>query len=1195
MSQVPPNVKKAIDIIQGVKGKTLSQDEQIAGSIELAAIILREANATLTSDEKALQDQMSAMMSDTKGKVFTTTLTDRSLRSNNSIIVADQMVYLMEKYGIPSYFPLLKRSQLQAFKLSYKISSLVSYAAVPLAIASLKQETSKTIILSDDDNLKEHIEKRLAEGVKINVNFLGEAMLGEEDATERYNAYIEAIKGKIVDYMSIKISTIYSQINTLAPEKTLRKLSERLSGLYRAAMESSPHKFINLDMEEYKDLRITVDLFKSVLSQPEFKNLSAGIVLQAYLPDSFAVQQELTEWAMKRVADGGAPIKIRIVKGANMMSEQAEASLYGWPQAPYKTKDEVDANYKRMIVYAFQKQHAKAAHIGVGSHNLFEIAFALLLRAENGVEESVIFEMLEGMADNIRRVVQAIAGTILLYCPVASSKDYHIAVAYLIRRLDENTAPGNFLSCAWGLTSDSKEWQDQVARFTKAVKEMDKSSLLPRRNQDRSKEMPQPPQATYHHAEDTDFTLQANISWADQIRHDNIAHFAAIKAEQKPLQIPLVINGKEISSKELGESIDPSTGYCIAQHALALTEDIDKALASAKTHQKSWGSKTFKERALILRKAAGNITANRGLLMGAMMANVAKTFQEADPEISEAIDFANYYANSLSEMEAHSDLKFTPKGVVLVAPPWNFPVAIPCGGIVGALAAGNCVIFKPAPEAVLCGWELVKLLWNAGVPKEALQFINCQDDPVGSYLISHPQLDAVILTGSTATAKLFLKLRPALDLAAETGGKNAIIVTALSDRDAAVKDIVQSAFGHAGQKCSAASLVILEKEVYEDENFKRQLRDAVESLQVGSAWDSATKIPPLTLLPSPNLLKGMNELVGKESWLVKPKIGSNNPHLVYPGIKYGVVEGSFMHQTELFGPILSVMCADNLDHALRLANGTAYGLTSGIHSLDERQIEKWKDKIEAGNLYINRGITGAIVQRQPFGGWKTSSYGRGIKAGGINYVSQFTHIEQKSFPKYDGVLALETPKELINLAKQVNNATWVASFTSYKKYYTELFSKAVDDDLIIGQDNFSIYKPMEKMAFRIGKDDPLIDVLRVLAAAKICKTAMTISTSDSSVRASLEPLNIITEDDDLFNKRIEKGEFARIRLLSAPKDPLIQAAATSMTYLDSAPVLANGRYELLHYLREESISYNYGRYGYLGDREEERPNRAPIL
>ena len=562
------------------------------------------------------------------------------------------------------------------------------------------------------------------------------------------------------------------------------------------------------------------------------------------------------------------------------------------------------------------------------------------------------------------------------------------------------------------------------------------------------------------------------------------------------------------------------------------------------------------------------------------------------------IDFAEYYQRSLMKMASCHDIEWKPKGTYLVAPPWNFPISIPAGGILAALAIGNCVLFKPAPEAVLSGWILVNALWDAGIPKEALQFINCEDDPVGSKLVKDPRINGVILTGATATARLFLKMRPGLDLSAETGGKNAMIISALSDRDLAIKDLVQSAFGHSGQKCSAASLAILEAEVYDDPHFRKQLKDAVESLTVGSAWDPSSKVIPLIREAAQELHRGLTTLEPGEEWVVKPKQDPQNPRLWSPGVKWGVKEGSFMHQTELFGPVLAVMRAKNLEHAIQIANGTPYGLTSGFHSLDEREHALWLSKIEAGNLYINRTLTGAIVRRQPFGGCKASSYGHGAKAGGPNYVAQLSRPIQKALPKEKG----DIPPMIKKLATLLNKiplkaeelALWESSLSHYA-LWAHRFKHEHDPSRILGQDNLFQYRPHHHLCFRIQPSDAPLDLLRVCAAALLCETSMHISWTPgetplemTSQWKRLMPIfHFIEESEEHFLSSVKQGVFKRVRLLSSPKAAWHSAAAESACYLDAAPVLANGRFELLHYLREVAISYDYHRYGNLGVREGE--------
>ena len=359
--------------------------------------------------------------------------------------------------------------------------------------------------------------------------------------------------------------------------------------------------------------------------------------------------------------------------------------------------------------------------------------------------------------------------------------------------------------------------------------------------------------------------------------------------------------------------------------------------------------------------------------------------------MSEAIDFTSWAATSTLELDALAADGVTaePLGVVLVAGPWNFPTAIPTNGVVAALAAGNAVILKPAPEAVATAAELVRHVHEAGVPDDVVQLVRCPDDEVGRHLVTHPGVDAVVLTGSYDTARLFLGWRPDLRLLAETSGKNALVITQTADIDLALRDLVRSAFGHAGQKCSAASLAIVEAPLYDDPHFRRRLADAVRSLRVGPPTDLASMVGPVIAEPSgPLAVRSPSSTTASPGW--SSRAGSTTTSRLWsPGVRIGVRPGSWFHQTECFGPVLGVMRADDLDHAIELQNAVAYGLTGGLHSLDEREIERWLDRVEVGNAYVNRHTTGAIVRRQPFGGWKRSSVGRGAKTGGPDDVARF--------------------------------------------------------------------------------------------------------------------------------------------------------------------------------------------------------------
>lgn len=1180
---------EAIEILDKVKGKPQKVSERKRLAIELAALMLHEATQTISSAEKAVYEQLSRLMRDPVGKAFTTAMTDQCFRSSSHRRIADQMIFLLNQLGIPQYLDWLKRKELYTFKV---LGPNLAQFLVPLAMQALRKQTEQVILPGEPIPLAKHLKERKEEGVRQNLNHLGEAILSESEAKKRLHTYLEDLKNPDIDYMSVKISTIFSQINLLAFDHSVDAIAERLRLLYRAAMKPASHKFINLDMEEYRDMDLTVTAFCKVLDESEFLSYSAGIVLQAYLPDSHHFQKILTEWAKKRVKNGNAPIKIRIVKGANLAMEQFEASLKGWAQAPYTTKVEVDANYKRMVVYGCIPENARAVRLGIASHNLFDIAFAMLIRLENQVEPYTGFEMLEGMADHIRRVVQKLTGDMLLYCPVATKQEFQHAIAYLIRRLDENTGPENFLRHVFGLKPGTDSWESQTALFSQSCDDMETASTQPRRSQNRQLQpIPLDPKAPFDNEPDTDFSLPQNRKWAEEIIRSHNRKYNTVNISHAP---------DETNQSEGRSPNDPRNVKPLYIYTKANKHQIDEALKKAKAHEKEWAATTVEHRSLLLATVAQKLRKRRGELIGAMISDGGKTFAEADPEVSEAIDFAEYYRRQMEKMSLMKDIRWTPKGTVLVASPWNFPCAIPAGGISAALATGNCVLFKPSSETVLVAWHLVNAFWDAGIPKEVLQFVPCSGEGAGSDLILDSRVNCVILTGGTSTAKKFLKMRPNLDLAAETGGKNSMIITALADRDLAIKDLIQSAFGNAGQKCSAASLAILEAEVYDDPHFLRSLREAAASMKVGPSWDLATKIGPLIHEPQGVLKRALTTLEKGEEWLLEPKQDHDNPCLWSPGIKMGVQPGGFTHMTELFGPVLGIMRAANIHHAIQLANAVPYGLTSGLQSLDEREQNIWIDEIEAGNLYINRGTTGAIVRRQPFGGCKASSVGGGSKAGGPNYLREFMHATQNGLPQEkhpvnEQVNSLTTFLDRIDLtAEQLG--IWTASCANYA-YWWKRLRQDRDPTKIVGQDNFFRYVPRKNITLRIGTHSAPLDVLRVCAAALTCGVRMEISCPPKSETFEwlelISVLPVLEESEEQFFERVKSGKIERIRLVEHASKPLLEAAAVSATHVIDDPILINGRLELLHYLREVSLSFDYHRYGNLGLREGEL--RKPIL
>ena len=1167
-------------ILTEVKEQSLTAEQVVDLAVDLAGELLTIANKNQKVSERYQGWKMARMMDDPMGKTLTLAMADQVFRSPTESRSASQFRYLIEEYGVPTYLPLHEQVAMRMAALS---SAVAPDLIMPAITWKMRGESSEVILPSEDAKLLPHLKKRKEQGIRMNINQLGEAILGEEEAGKRMDQVVARLESPACENISVKISAIFSQINLVAYDDTLAQIKERLRRLYRTAQAhtftqndgSVSPKFVNLDMEEYRDLHLTCDAFKEVLMEEEFLNLRAGIVLQAYLPDSFEVQKELTEWSRNRAGQGGATIKIRIVKGANLAMEEVESSLHDWALAPYTCKADVDANYKRMVHYGCHSENAKVVQLGIGSHNLFEITYAMLLRAGNGVEEHVEFEMLEGMANHQARAVRDAVDGLLLYAPVVKKEDFHSAIAYLMRRLDENTQEENFLHDIFGMRKGDASWKKQREMFLTACKRRDEVSVVPARTQDRATEMIELDLAApFENAADTDWSLRPNMRWILKVVEDY---------NNTPIEpIPVQIGGQFEHSADTKVGRNPADPEAEAYRFSGTDFDgVERALQCATDAQPAWESLGMEGRSKILKQVGMELAKARGLCIAATMLDGGKAAIEADSEVSEAIDFANYYAESMSDPAFFDGT--TPKalGTIVITPPWNFPFAIPCGGVLAALMAGNSVILKPASEAVLCSWVMIKILWKAGVPKEVLQFVMVAGRGAGQKLLTDDRCSGVILTGGYSAARMFQGWKPEMKLFAETSGKNSLIITSAADPDMAVKDLVKSAFGHAGQKCSAASLAIIEADVYDSPGFMRQLKDAAASLKVGPAWDPSSIVTPVIHAPDGDLARAQTTLDDGESWLLEPAMVDGNPCLWTPGIKLGVATDSWYRHTECFGPVLGVVRANDLDHAIKIQNDSDFGLTGGIHTLDAREIVIWRDQVEVGNAYINRSITGAIVQRQPFGGWKNSVFGPGSKAGGPNYVSLMAEWTQDELPKSSAATSAPVTSLLADLVKLLpaDKATLEASASSYACWWDKEFSIEHDPSNLHGESNHFRYRPFPRILLRAsGMSD--LELAQIALAVQTCGVKMEISVDKATplMKAMIFPVIVETEKELIARLPECAKQYGILRVLS-PSDPLQRAANNVALQTITAKPLANGRLELLQYLREQAVSETTHRYG----------------
>jgi len=1176
-----------------VKTATTIRPQDLANdAIALVQRWLKEAEQYPT-DKSA--ERLAGVLRDPHGLEFTLGFVDGVIRPEDYHAAAKKLKDLTPL--TPKFLPAVMRG---AINLGATMAKPLPQVVVPIARKVLRQMVSHLIIDATDDKLGPTIKKISGDGVRLNINLLGEYILGEKEADRRLEGTHRLLARDDVDYVSIKVSSTVAPHTHWDFEEAADHIIERLIPLYERAAVASPHKFINLDMEEYKDLHLTIEVFKRILDLPQFKHLEGGIVVQAYLPDALAAVMDIQEWAAQRVANGGAPVKIRVVKGANLPMEQVEAAINSWPVATWSSKQESDTSYKAVLDYALTPERVKNVRVGIAGQNLFDIALAWLLATKRGAQDGIDVEMLLGMATGQAEAVKREVGSLLLYTPVVHPEEFDVAIAYLVRRLEEGASQENFMSAVFDLNDSAELFEREKQRFMKSLDDLQaitadgsvESYQIPRPNRQQDRR--------YYDEQGAEARIEALVQAGRNGHFENCANSDPNLPQNRAWGRQIA---KRMATSQLGVELVES---CRISDERTLEETIQRGLSAAD----EWQALGADERARILYRAGERLEAKRAELLEVAGAECGKTLDQSDPEISEAIDFANYYAMLGQLLEQTDGATPIPQKLIAVIPPWNFPTAIPAGGALAGLAAGSSVIIKPATNAARTGAVLVEALWEAGVPRDVLQFVQFSDRELSSKLVSDPRVGRVILTGSYETAALFRSLRKDLPILGETSGKNAIIVTPDADLDLAAHDVAASAFGHAGQKCSAASLVILVGSVATSQRFRSQLLDAVESLKVGTPDDLETQMGTIIEAPSGKLLRGLTTLGEGERWLIEPKpVNSDNPisldkdgqtRLWTPGVRDGVKRGSEYHLTEYFGPILGIMTAESLDEAIDIVNEIDYGLTSGLHSLDRDNMDRWLQRIQAGNLYINRGITGAMVRRQSFGGWKKSAIGAGSKVGAPSYLHGL--VDWADAPVQT---ELRTPRgHAANLVAAAQRAglsdadfTWLqrAVSTDVSAWNNE-FGVAKDQSQLGVERNILRYLPTQTH-IRITEDAPLHESVRAIAAALGAQASPVISTPKalpSPVADALATADVAVymDDDTAWQQRIralaaQDGPHARARIRIVAGDSRAEQVDAVYTATQGkpdiavygGPVVSAGRVEMLPHLVEQAVSITAHRFG----------------
>lgn len=826
--------------------------------------------------------------------------------------------------------------------------------------------------------------------ITFTVDILGEATLSEKEALEYQSKYMEMIDWLAKDSknwddipqidhdfegpapkinVSVKMTALYSQVNDKAWEHTKQKIKERLRPVLMAGKEKG--LFVNLDMEHYGVKHLTLEIFKELLMEPELRNYKHfGCVIQAYLRDSKADIQDMINFAKQR----GTPFTIRLVKGAYWDSETIEAEQKRWAIPVYTIKKESDANYEECADLLLS--HFPVIRAAFGSHNVRTIAAAIASAEKYKVPQNGFeIQMLYGMADPIKKSLVDMGYRVREYAPIG---DLLPGMAYLVRRLLENTSNESWLRGKFA------EGQD-----TSILLKNPREGLSPTSGDLKTEDR-------FYNEAYKDFAIS-------EVRSQVLAAIADSKKLSQKLY-PLHINGKDLTTSRTLSRENPSNkSETVGRIALAGVAEADLAYEAAANAYKNWRKTPAHDRAALVDKLADLMAKNTYQLIATQVLEVGKPWAEADADVAEAIDFCRYYARHMRELSRpqkvgnipgeSSFYQYKPRGVTLVIAPWNFPLAILTGQVMAAAVTGNTVIMKPAEQSSIVAWGLMNLIREAGFPAGVINYLPGYGEEVGEHLVNHPKIPTIAFTGSKAVGLHILKTANQIKpgqievkrCIIEMGGKNAVIVDSDADLDEAVDGVLYSAFGFAGQKCSACSRVIVLEEAYE--KFESRLFEATKSILQTPAEDGLGYFGPVVDEEAYQRILNTIEEAKKSSKLLFQGPLLQGGYFVPATIFTQVDPQSALAQNEIFGPVLAIIKAKDIDQALEIANSTEYALTGGLFSRSPANIEKVKAEFEVGNLYINRGITGAMVDRHPFGGYKMS--GIGSKTGGPDYLRQF--------------------------------------------------------------------------------------------------------------------------------------------------------------------------------------------------------------
>lgn len=1087
--------------------------------------------------DEASSRRLDELLRDPDGPAFAAAFADDVVRPDDPRAAARALERLARR--VPRSLPWWERG---ALLLGGGFAPLLPVPIVPSARRVFRGVAGHLVLDATPSRLAKRLAALRERGVEVDVEAVGGIPIGEDAARLRLESALELLARPDVGAVSVPVSSLVAGVSPWGFETTVRLSVERLLPLYQLAAASAEAELVTLAAETRRDLAVAVAALVRILRREDIARLEVGIAIPAALPEAVDALRELHAASAERVAGGGAALRVRLVAGPPSPLDRVAAERHGWA-----LPGESRAGLLRCLDWALRPSRAEALRIGVAGPDPAGLALAALLARRRGVPWEVRAELPLGAPAELCAAIAADVGPVTLLAPVVAPEGIEAAVPYLLGRV--------------GAEEEDDE-DDAPPPRGEGYRPQDRSAGIEVRS------------GPFQNARDTDPATPGNRRWARGI------------LERVP--------GSRRGEEELADA-----------RVATAPDEARWIVGEARDAGAAWGQRPAAERAAVLLDAADVLEAFRGRLIEVAAAETGATFAEADVEASAAVDAARWYADRAVRLETVAEASFAPAALSVVVPPSAPAVAGAADLVLAALAAGSAVVLAPPRDAERCAAVVCEALWEAGVPRGALRVALIEggaadaaapDAPALRALVADPRVDRVLLTGTRETAALFRSWRPDLPLLARTTAPNAVVVTGAADLDLAARDLVRDAFSHAGRDGSGASLAILVGSLGRGEALRRRLEDATRSLRAGDPHEAPAVVGPLSSPAAGSALRALTELGLGESWLIAPRRLDEEGRSWSAGVRDGVLPSSWFARAAAPAPVLGLVAVADLDEAIAVQNALG-GAAAGLHSLDPLEVAAWADRVEAGSLAVNRPITGAVVRRQPVGGWGASAVGPAAKSGGPNTLVPLGDWAPVPRDPASSILVEGIARDPAAILTHSQVGLEFPGFDFVRRaalddenWWASEFGLARDRAGLEFERNVLRYRPAP-VTLRLAEGEPLESLVRLLCAAARARSRVSVSSAlplpaplVEALGSPVPPLRaaeVVVEGDAAFLDRLAAGPAPeRLRLIGGDAAAAHEALGGTLdTAIWSGPVTASGRVELLPFLREQSVSVTAHRFG----------------